>query len=94
MEDSGSAPHLRSRQNNLEQVAVLAGLDSGESPGADVFSQATEMSRSLRLGWDAKLGPDALETIHITQHLDETLTTDALGIFDNDWFMDFPPQNY
>ncbi|KAI9740059.1 MAG: hypothetical protein M1818_004810 [Claussenomyces sp. TS43310] len=78
--------------NNMEQVAILAGLDKSESPGGDVFSRGAQMFRSLRPGWEAKLGRDdlVLSTILPLQDVNETFLPDALGVelFDNDWLTD------
>lgn len=38
--------------NNLEQVAILAGLDNSDSPERDAFSRAAQMFDALRLGWE------------------------------------------
>jgi hypothetical protein len=76
--------------NNLEQVAILAGLDNSDSPKRDVFSRAAQMFGSLRPGWDAKLDPDDLSTIPIPQNVNEIFPPDALAVelFDNDRLMD------
>lgn len=76
--------------NNLEQVAILAGLDDNDSPETDVFFRAAQMFRSLRPEWEAKLGSDGLSTISIPQNINETYPPDAFALefFDNDWLMD------
>jgi hypothetical protein len=83
--------------NNMEQVAILAGLDTSDSPEGDIFSRLAQMFRSLRPGWEAKLRPDdlVLSTIPTPQNVNEISLLDSLGVdfFDNDWLMDFhlPP---
>ena len=83
--------------NNLEQATILAGLDNSGSLEKDVFSRAAQMFRSLRPGWEAKMGPDDLSTITIPQNCNDTFPPDALEVdfLDNDWLMDLlPSPNY
>ena len=78
--------------NNLEQVAIVAALDNSDSPERDVFSRTAQTFRSLRPRWEARLGPNDLSNIPIS----ETFPPNAFefDFFDNDWLMDLPPTNY
>lgn len=83
--------------NNMEQVAVLAGLDNRKAPERDIFSRAAQMFRSLRPGWEANLGPHNRlpSTVPTAQNVSDVSLLDALGVefFDNDWLMELllPP---
>ena len=83
---------------NLEQVAILAGLDNSNSPEGDIFSQLAQTFRSLRPGWEARLRQDdlVLSTIHTPQNVNEVSLPDSLGveIFDNDWLVDLLPWEF
>jgi hypothetical protein len=76
--------------NNLEQVAILAGLDNSDSPEGDPFSRAAPMFRALRHGLEAKLSPDDLSTVPLPQNINEMFPPDAFPVelFDDDWLMD------
>lgn len=76
--------------NNLEQAAIVAGLDNSESAEREVFSSTAQMFRSLRKEWEAKLGLDDLSAIPIPENVNEGFPPDALAVefFDNDWLMD------
>lgn len=79
--------------NNMEQVKTLAGLNNNESTEEDIFSQTAKLFRSIRPGWEAKLGPDDL-MISTTSTLDDTSETSLAEAFpvnfsDNDWLTDF-----
>ncbi|KIM97022.1 hypothetical protein OIDMADRAFT_169794 [Oidiodendron maius Zn] len=85
--------------SNLEQVAVLAGLDSSGNPEGDIFSRSAQMFVSLRPTWEAKLqqGDSVHSTIPSLQSDSEIPRLEDLGVefFDNDWLMDLlivPPQ--
>ncbi|RFU30228.1 hypothetical protein B7463_g6109, partial [Scytalidium lignicola] len=77
---------------NMEQVAVLAGLDNTDCPEGDVFSRHAKLLGGLRSGWEAKLRPDdlALSAIPSSQNSDDIGLLDPLGMefFDNFWLMD------
>lgn len=77
---------------NLEQVAILAGLDNTDSPEGDIFSRVAQLFRSLRPVWEAQLQPDdlPLSTAPATQNIDEFALSGSLGVdsFD-DWLADF-----
>lgn len=75
---------------SLEQVAIFAGLDSGNSRGRDVFSASAQIIRSLRLELESRLGPDILSTNSIPQVEDEAFSSDTLAVdfFDNYWLTD------
>ncbi|MCJ1399412.1 hypothetical protein MMC11_002614 [Xylographa trunciseda] len=77
--------------NNMEQVAILAGLDNRDSSEGDIFSQLAQMFRSLRPGWEARLRPDdlVLSNSPTSQNVNEISLPDSLGaeFFDNDWLM-------
>ena len=78
--------------NNMEQVAAVAGLDNSDIAEGDVFSRTARKFRSIRLEWEAKLGPDELmvSAIPTRQSADATLTEAFPADFpDNDWMMDF-----
>ncbi len=79
--------------NNMEQVTILAGLDNSDSTEGDVFSRTAKMFRSIRLGWEAKLGPDDLmvSTVLTPQNTNETPLPEAFEVdfSDNDWLMNF-----
>ena len=78
--------------NNMEQVAAVAGLDNSDIAEGDVFSRTARKFRSIRLEWEAKLGPDDLtvSTIPTPQSAEATLTEASSADFsDNDWMMDF-----
>lgn len=78
--------------NNLEQVAIVAGLDNSDSPERDVFSRTAQTFRSLRPGWEARLGPDDLSNIPISEIFPPNAF--EFDFFDSDWLMDLPPTNY
>lgn len=85
--------------NNLEQVAVLAGLDSSGNPEGDIFSRSAQTFGSLRPTWEAKLqqGDSVNSAIPSLQSDSEIPRLEDLGVefFDNDWLMDLliaPPQ--
>lgn len=77
--------------SNLEQVPVTSGLDNRHSTEMDVFSRSARILRSLRPEWEAKLGPDKMES-SITPPAPNASNaiTDPFGeeILNNDWFMD------
>jgi hypothetical protein len=78
---------------NLEQVAIHAGLDNSDTPiGGDIFSRGAQIFRSLRSGWEAKLGPPdpVLSALPVQQNASEVSLPDdfAVEFFDNDWLMD------
>ena len=76
--------------NNLEQVAILAGLDNSDSHERDAFSRAAQMFGALRPGWETKLAQGDLLATPLQQSSDETFPLGAFGVesFDDDWFMD------
>jgi len=82
--------------NNLEQAAIIAGLDNSDSLEKDVFSRAAQMFRSLRPGWEAKRDLDGLSTIPIQQNANDAFAPDALAVeFFDDWMTDLLlPLNY
>jgi hypothetical protein len=77
---------------NLEQVAVQAGLDNDLSQEVDMFSRVAQTLRSLRPTWEAKLPTDSFRTSVLppVQTVDEITLPGAFGsdIFDSDWFTD------
>ena len=85
---------------NLEQVAGLAGLVNSNNSERDAFSRTAQMFRSLRPGWEAKVGPDNPSITSIPHHINETLTflentnetfpSNALAaeFSDSDWLAD------
>jgi len=78
--------------DNLEQVAILAGLDNSNNPEGDAFSRGAQMFRSFRLGWEARLSPNGLSNVSVSQIFNETVPPDTFaGDFFNsdDWLMDF-----
>ncbi|PMD42861.1 hypothetical protein L207DRAFT_486635 [Hyaloscypha variabilis F] len=76
--------------NNMEQVEIVAHLDNGGSPGADVFASTARMFRSLRSGWEASLATDEMSSVPLEQNIEDPFPADVLGVdsFDNDWLMD------
>jgi len=83
--------------NNLEQVQAVAQLENTEFPGGDVFSSTARMFRSLRSGWEASWGTDAMSTVPFGQNVEDAFPTDGMPGegFDNDWLMDLLlSQNY
>jgi hypothetical protein len=76
--------------NNLEQVHILAGLENSDSSELDEFSRSAQMLRSIRSGWEAKLGSSEPSTLLPPQNFNDSFPADALGVevFDSDWFMD------
>ena len=91
-ETSDLLPILDQVINNMEQVAAVAGLDNSDIAEGDVFSRTARKFRSIRLEWEAKLGPDDLtvSTISTPQSAEATLTEAFSADFsDNDWMMDF-----
>ena len=81
--------------NNMDQVAILAGLDNTDSPEGDIFLHLAQMLRSLRPGWDSRLRLDnlVLLTSPTQQKIDKISLPDSLGVenLDNDWLMDLFP---
>jgi hypothetical protein len=74
--------------NNLEQVAILNGLDSSEGPDIDVFSRAAHAVQSFRVEWEAKLGAET-PLSPPAEKLNENAFPEDLGVeLSNDWFMD------
>ncbi|KAI4285158.1 MAG: hypothetical protein L6R35_004724 [Caloplaca aegaea] len=85
---------------NMEQVAAIAGQDNNGSIGEDTFSRTAKMFRSIRPGWEAKLGGLDSETVSTLPTLPvgtdiplpEVTLTEPM---DKDWLMDlFLPPNY
>lgn len=74
--------------NNLQQVAILNGLDNSESPDGDVFSRAAHVFQSFRAEWEAKLSAE-MPLTPPTQNINENAFPDVLTTgFTDDWFMD------
>ncbi|KAE8146579.1 hypothetical protein BDV25DRAFT_162216 [Aspergillus avenaceus] len=76
---------------NMSQVAVLAGMD-GE-PDTDVFSRVAKMYRSVRMGWEAKLGtepflPPGADPAQALPEPLEAMPLDFPQVSDNDWLSD------
>jgi hypothetical protein len=78
--------------NNLEQVPILAGLDNRDSLDADVFSRTAQTFRSLRPGWEARMGPGDLSTSSISEIFPPNAF--EFEFLDNDWLIDVLPTNY
>ena len=78
--------------NNLEQVAILNGLDNSEGPKGDVFSRAAQMIRSFQAEWEAKLSKEDLvpHSIPTPENVTDFSFPDALvgEISDDDWLRD------
>ena len=79
--------------DSMEQVATLAGLDNNDRTEGDIFSRTARLFRSIRLGWEAKLGSDDLmvSTTPTPQNANETPLPEAFPVdfSDKDWLLDF-----
>ncbi|MCJ1386882.1 hypothetical protein MMC17_010010 [Xylographa soralifera] len=84
--------------NNMDQVAILGGLDKSDSPEGHICSQLAQWFRSLRPGWEARLRSDdlVLSTSPTLQDFNEISLPESLGVegFDNDWLMDLLPWEF
>jgi hypothetical protein len=75
--------------NNLEQRAIVAGIDNSDSLEKDVFSRAAQMFRSLRPGWESKRDLDNLSTIPTQQDANVAFAPDPFAVeFFDDWLTD------
>ncbi|KAJ5995144.1 hypothetical protein N7481_002121 [Penicillium waksmanii] len=77
--------------NSLEQVPIIAGLDSHEDLDGDVFSRSAKLLRSFQPEWEAKLGSDhIISDISSMQNVDWMDFSGDFGddIMYNGWFMD------
>ena len=77
--------------NNLEQATAT--FDCSDSPLGELFSRTAKKFRSLRLDWEAKLGPEDSTVVAIptaqTTH-EAPLAGDFPNEFlEDDWMMDF-----
>ena len=79
--------------NNMEQATTLAGLDNSNIAEGDVFSRTAKLFRSIRHGWEAKLGPEEpiVSTIPTPPTANETSLPEPFPVdfADSDWVMDF-----
>lgn len=84
--------------SNMEQVKILAVLDTSGSTEGDMFSRLAQIGRSARSGWEGKLRQDSLEppTTSSHQNFNDAFLLDSLGVefLDNDWLTDILLPNY
>ena len=75
--------------NNLAQVSVLAGLESGDL-AEDVFTRTAKKFRSVKIGWEAKLETDIAMGNSVTQStVDVTPYDFSMEIPANEWADDW-----
>ena len=80
--------------DNLDQVAILAVLDSSGCSEKDPYTRAARKFRSVRPWWAARLGSDIISDSSLQSPVDSAVP-EVLGaeFFDDDWLMELllPP---
>ncbi|KAE8420988.1 hypothetical protein BDV36DRAFT_292664 [Aspergillus pseudocaelatus] len=79
--------------NVLEQVPVVVGIDNSSYPNGDLFSRSAEILRSVRPGWEAKLGSDNMVSVEPSPHDINGIHMPDSSFFGDDslfdsWFME------
>ncbi|KAB8222898.1 hypothetical protein BDV33DRAFT_201036 [Aspergillus novoparasiticus] len=79
--------------NVLEQVPAVVGIDNSSYPNGDLFSRSAEILRSVRPGWEAKLGSDNMVSVEPSPHDINGIHMPDSSFFGDDslfdsWFME------